>query len=147
MYDEILEKIGKGDSAAMLTYLPAGSGPLYKMALSSDSGFESIPAEIRNAVNSGVPSLIEEEGRSVFVETFHPKERLVVLGGGHIALPLVKFASEVGFSVTVADDRPSFANPCRFPWAERVICETFSDSFDILKLSEYDYVVIITRSM
>ena len=145
MYDKILERIGKGESAAMLTYLPSGSGPLDKKVLYSDRDFENTPADIRNAVDSGVPFFSEKAGRQVFAETFHPKERLVVLGGGHIALPLVKFASEAGFSVTVADDRPSFANPSRFPWAERVICETFSDSFDILELSEYDYIVIITR--
>lgn len=144
-YRDIVERLREGYPAAMLTYLPKGSGQLTKEAPDLIKGYGTIPEKIKTVLESGIPAVMEEEDRTIFVEPFRPKERLIVLGGGHIALPLVKFASEIGFSVTVADDRPSFANASRFQWAERVICETFEDSFDILKLSEYDYVVIITR--
>ncbi len=50
--------------------------------------------------------------------------RLVICGAGHIAIPLARFAREVGFSVTVLDDRPDFADQQRFPGCE-VIAEDF----------------------
>ena len=145
IYRDIFKRLNEGYPAAMLTYLPKGTGQPTKEAPDLIKDHDTIPEKIRTVIDGGTPDVIEEDDRVIFVEPIRPRERLIVLGGGHIALPLVKFASEIGFSVTVVDDRPSFANTSRFPWAERVICETFADSFDILKLTEYDYVVIITR--
>ena len=51
--------------------------------------------------------------------TIFPKERLIILGGGHVALPVAEFGARVGFLVTVVDDRLSFANPGRFPMQRR----------------------------
>lgn len=84
-------------------------------------------------------------GVSVFIEPYFPESRLIVLGGGHIAKPLAEFGSKVGFSVTVVDDRPMFANQDRFPDAEQVICESFSNCFAQLDLNESSFVVIVTR--
>lgn len=86
----------------------------------------------------------EAEGRG-YTRHFQPKERLVLLGGGHIAQPLCRFAAALGFAVTVVDDRPSFANRARFPEAEGVVCAAFSDEIGVLKLCEHDYVAVITR--
>lgn len=145
LYGKILEQLGGGNPAAMMTYLSGGSGRPEKKVLVRNSDYGGIPDKIMNIMEDGTPALIEADGRTVFIEPILPKERLIVLGGGHIALPLVRFAAETGFAVTVVDDRPGFANTSRFPQTERVICESFEDSFDKLKLTEYDYVVVITR--
>ena len=50
---------------------------------------------------------------------FVPEDRLILLGGGHIALPLCNMAAMLDFAVTVVDDRPAFANTGRFPAAQR----------------------------
>lgn len=100
---------------------------------------EYLPVE--QEADSGQP----EEGRKTVREIFYPKERLIILGGGHIALPLAEFAAKTGFLVTVADDRPSFANPARFPEAEEVICDDFRKVIPRLKITRNDYIVIITR--
>lgn len=142
-YQKVLKQLNQGQSAAMLTYFPKGSEGLKKTALDIEN--DHISDQIKHLIQEGIPTVVEEENQKIFVEPFHPKERLIIFGGGHIALPLVKFASEIGFSVTVIDDRPSFANSKRFPSADHVICERFEDCFDSLNLSEYDYVVIITR--
>lgn len=145
LYERILTQINEGNPAALLTWFPDGPGKPEKEVLGRNGDFSGVPDKIKKIIEEGAPSLVKADGRTVFVEPVFPKERLIVLGGGHIALPLVKFAAETGFSVTVVDDRPSFANTGRFPQAGRVICESFEDSFDLLKISEYDYVVVITR--
>jgi len=104
----------------------------------------------QKALKEGKPVCIpespdEENKRFILTEPFFPKERLIVLGGGHIALPLVEIASRVGFQVTVVDDRPSFANVPRFPTAEKVLCESFTSCFNQIKITRNDYIVIITR--
>lgn len=145
IYKKVYEQLVQGQEAAILTYFPNETADLKKASLEIKNEEDCIPDKIKSLIQEGTPSIIEEEGQKIFVEPFYPKERLIVFGGGHIAIPLVKFAANVGFSVTVIDDRPTFANPERFPWADRVICQTFEDCFDMLNLSEYDYVVIITR--
>jgi xanthine dehydrogenase accessory factor len=79
------------------------------------------------------------------VENYLPKPRVVILGGGHIALALTKMAKLTDFSVTVFDDRPAFANPGRFPEADEVICDDFSRAMERVKVQASDYVVIVTR--
>ena len=85
------------------------------------------------------------EDRTVYSEPVFPAERLIVLGGGHIAMPVCEFAAKIGFSVTVCDDRPEFANSGRFPLASRVICDSFPDAIRKLGITAYDYVVVLTR--
>jgi xanthine dehydrogenase accessory factor len=144
-YQKILKPLASGRASAMVTCIPRNAGPLKKIVLEPESQNQDIPEQIRHCIQDGIPHVIEEENQQILVEPFYPKERLIILGGGHIALPLVQYTSSVGFSVTVADDRPTFANEGRFPQADRVICETFDDCFDRLNLTEYDYVVVITR--
>lgn len=81
----------------------------------------------------------------VLVEPYFPEPRLIVLGGGHIAQPLAEFGAKTGFSVTIVDDRPSFANTERFPDADTVLCESFDRCFDVLNVGSSAFVVIVTR--
>lgn len=101
---------------------------------------------IREAITTGNIQFHEtQERRPYLIEPYFPEPRLIILGGGHIAKPLTEFGAKVGFSVTVMDDRPSFANKARFPEAEHVICESFEKSFDMLNLNNSAFVVIVTR--
>lgn len=98
------------------------------------------------AVCEGNPAsiILEAEGVS-YIRNFRPKERLILLGCGHIAQPLCRYAADLGFSVTVADDRPSFASHIRFPEAKQVICGCFPEVIRQLGIGESDYVAVITR--
>lgn len=80
-----------------------------------------------------------------YTRNFLPRERLIVLGGGHIAQPLCHFAADLGFAVTVVDDRIAFANHARFPEAEQVICNAFPAAIRCLQVQQGDYIAIITR--
>jgi len=87
---------------------------------------------------------LETEGK-MYLRRFVPNERLILLGGGHIAVPLCKIAAMLGFSVTVADDRPLFASWERFPEASSVLCDSFSNAIGTLRIGPSDYVCVITR--
>lgn len=76
---------------------------------------------------------------------FVPEDRLILLGGGHIALPLCNMAAMLDFAVTVVDDRPAFANTGRFPAAARVVCDGFASALEGLRIRPTDYVCVITR--
>ena len=102
--------------------------------------------ELYQAVRAGrsAAMTVEAEG-TAYVRNFRPKERLILLGGGHIAQPLCRYGADLGFAVTVVDDRPSFANRLRFPEAKDVICAAFDEALRSLKVHEQDYVAVITR--
>ena len=71
--------------------------------------------------------------------------KLLILGAGHIALPLATMAKIVGYEVAVVDDRPSFANPARFSTADTIICNDFERALDAININPQTFVVIITR--
>lgn len=82
----------------------------------------------------------------VLIECFHPEANLIVFGAGHVGYAFVNLASQLGvFNITVADDRPEFADADRFNGSINVVL-TDRDYND--KLPEVDansMVVIITR--
>lgn len=59
----------------------------------------------------------------VFVEGFPPPPRLIIVGAGHIAIPLTTFAKTLNYRVIVVDARAVFATRERFPHADEVIVE------------------------
>ena len=61
-----------------------------------------------------------------YTRLFRPRERLILLGGGHIAQPLCRMAAMLDFDVTVVDDRPDFAAASRFPEAAHTVCDAFA---------------------
>ena len=102
--------------------------------------------ELYQAVCAGQPAALTlaAEG-TAYVRNFRPKERLILLGGGHIAQPLCRYGADLGFAVTVVDDRPSLANRMRFPEAKEVICDAFPEALHSLRINAQDYVAVITR--
>ena len=82
-----------------------------------------------------------------YTRVFRPKERLILLGAGHIAQPLCEIASMLGFAVIVVDDRPLFANHPRFPQAEHIVCDAFPHAIEQLQIHAGDYVAVISRGI
>ncbi|MCX5901957.1 MAG: XdhC family protein [Proteobacteria bacterium] len=83
-------------------------------------------------------------GLKVFFDIISAQAHLVICGAGHIAIPLARFAREVGFSVTVLDDRPDFADQQRFPECE-VIAKDFIPALRQIPINRATFIVIITR--
>ncbi|HVO92661.1 MAG TPA: XdhC family protein, partial [Terriglobales bacterium] len=69
-------------------------------------------ARLRDEKSQLVPLDIPEIGAKleVFFDVMPAPPRLIVVGAGHIAVPLVKMAKVVDFYVTVIDDRLLYAN-------------------------------------
>jgi xanthine dehydrogenase accessory factor len=83
----------------------------------------------------------------VFLEPILPPQRLVILGAGEDARPLVRMANLLGWRVTVADGRAWLAQASRFPEAEQVLLlNENAGNFDRLNLSPPDAVALLTHS-
>lgn len=81
----------------------------------------------------------------LYLEVRRPVQELIVVGAGHIALPMAHIGALLGFRVIVLDDRPDFATRERFPDADRVVRADFSDPFADIPLHERSHLLLVTR--
>ncbi len=70
--------------------------------------------------------------------------RTYLFGGGHVGQALVPVLAKIGFRVTVFDAREAIATKEYFPMAEEVILGDYNDIYAKVKLTENDFVVIMT---
>lgn len=82
---------------------------------------------------------------TALIEPLLPPSRLLIIGGGHIAISLVQIAKIAGFQVIVQDDRPDFATKERFPDASLVLPEPITSIQEILNKNSNLYVALVTR--
>lgn len=84
------------------------------------------------------------EFAEVFIDVNVPAPELTLFGAGHDAIPLVAFAVQLGYKVTVVDARPAFATTERFPGATVIVAhpEEFQDR---VRLGPRSYVVIMNH--
>ncbi|MBR4691125.1 MAG: XdhC family protein [Oscillospiraceae bacterium] len=80
-----------------------------------------------------------------YLRSFHPPERLILLGCGNIGQELCRYAADLGFTVTAVDERPAFANRTLMPDAAEILCSDFPDAIRRLQITERNYVCVITR--
>jgi xanthine dehydrogenase accessory factor len=82
---------------------------------------------------------------SIFVEVQRRAPEMLIVGGGHIAMPLAQIASMCDFTVTVLDDRPSFASQGRFPTAQKTIAAPLRETVRGLPMDADTFIVLVTR--
>jgi xanthine dehydrogenase accessory factor len=91
-------------------------------------------------------TLAEAGGKlEVFFEVMPAPPKLIVVGAGHIAVPLVKIAKVLDFYVTVIDDRLLYANRERFPDADEVLVGDMAQVLKEMTITPSCYIVLITR--
>jgi len=104
--------------------------------------------EIGDAPNFQLPASsfqLPTSSFSVFVEVQRRAPELLIVGAGHIAMPLAQIAGLCDFSVTVLDDRPSFANQARFPTARHVIAAPLRETVHDMPMDADTFIVLVTR--
>ncbi|HNW42937.1 MAG TPA: XdhC/CoxI family protein [Elusimicrobiales bacterium] len=81
----------------------------------------------------------------VFVDVYKNPFKVLILGGGHVALKIAEACRLAGYPYSVADDRPEFANADRFPAALAVINEPPHKAVASAGVDKDTYAVIVTR--
>jgi len=154
----VVELLERGETFCLVTAvvsanpdIPTGRKAIVLRDGSMEGGIGS--AQLNSTLHGlALEALTEKKRRTVeipdqvraFLDVLSGEAKLLVCGAGHIALPLARFAREVGFRVTVLDDRSDFAHPPRFPGCE-VIAKDFIVALRDMPLSPTTYVVVITR--
>jgi xanthine dehydrogenase accessory factor len=81
----------------------------------------------------------------VFIEGFPPPPSLIIVGAGHIAIPLVTFAKTLNYRVVVVDARAAFATRERFPHADELIVEWPDEVLQKMDLNPSTSVAVLTH--
>jgi xanthine dehydrogenase accessory factor len=82
----------------------------------------------------------------VFIEVVQPPILLVVFGAGPDAIPLVHFAKQLGWHVTLVDHRPGYATRVRFPSADVLIVCRPEDVLERVAIEPHTVVALMTHN-
>ncbi len=100
---------------------------------------------VAKAFRTGNSGLVEVGGRSLFLNTYLPQPRLVVIGAVHISQALAPMARIAGYPIELIDPRTAFASEDRFPdvelfadWPETVLAERPLDAYSALAAVTHD---------
>jgi len=148
--------LAAGETRFLLEQLPTenSAGAPARALYGSDgrklAGAASLPDrlaadELRDAAGPDETRKTAADGCPALLTRLTPPPRMMIFGGGHLALPLVEMAAWCRFSVTVIDDRPEFSSPGRFPAADRVITAPMEDISGLFTPSPNLWHVLITR--
>ncbi len=87
-------------------------------SLGDDSADTAAVAAALAQLPHGTPRVVPLDGRhDLLIEAIASRPRVIVAGGGHVALAIARQAAMLDFDVTILEDRPEFATSERFPAA------------------------------
>ena len=120
-------------------------------SLSGTLGSPELDAELVSAASAalkrGLSRTVEIGGRSLFIEVFPVRPRLVVVGGVEVARSLVRLARELGFETVVVDGRAAFATPERFPDVDRLVVGWPDEVAEEIGLGPNDAVAVLSHDV
>ncbi|MBF7084458.1 XdhC family protein [Desulfallas sp. Bu1-1] len=171
MFEKLLKAVESGTPAVLYTVIDSQGYPGLKegsrlLAIAGGEVYgtlgislldEQVMARAANIFQRAVPNtgIIEinalgldagcELPVKILEDSFFPQKKLIIFGGGHVAVPLVQMASILGYQTVVVDDRPEFVSPGRFPNADALICSDLAKGLPENEIDASTSIVIITR--
>ena len=83
----------------------------------------------------------------LFVASFAPPPRLLLLGGGPDARPVAELGAFLGWRVTVVDHRATYLVPARFPPGVELVETRAGEVSTVLRLDEYAAAIVMSHQL
>jgi xanthine dehydrogenase accessory factor len=157
-FDAVRSAIRQGRLSAVATVIGGAGEVLGRRLVVSDAGAVAgtlgenldvaVAADIREALVAGGPRRLEptpERAAEIFIDVLQPPMRLVVVGGVHIAIPLVAIAKTLGYQTVVVDPREMFASAERFPEVDRLVSAWPDRALEEIGIDASTAVAVLTH--
>lgn len=106
---------------------------------------EEALAAARAALAEGASRRVSLGETELFIDVMLPSPRLVIVGGVHVAIPLVSLSKTLGFRTIVVDPRESFGNPKRFPHADEIVSDWPEAALARLGVNSSTAIAVLTH--
>jgi xanthine dehydrogenase accessory factor len=83
--------------------------------------------------------------REIFLESYFPPPKLIIVGAVHVAISLVTFAKELGYKVILIDPRQTFAAAGRFPHVDALIRKWPDEALAEIGIDASTCIVVLTH--
>ena len=138
--------------ALLLPQAAAGAAIALPRALPADAVALLEPrvlAALAATAGSGVVDHMEGPGArwNLLLLPLTLPPRLLLLGAGPDALPVVDFAARLHWRVTLVDHRPAYAVPTHFPSAEQVLLARPEEIGETLDISHFSAAVVMSHHL
>ena len=102
---------------------------------------------LRRAAQRGETAWLEQSSWKLFVLPLSLPPRILLLGAGPDALPVVDFAVRLGWKVTLVDHRAAYAVPGHFPGAESVLLARPETLSGVLDLNGFAAAIVMSHHL
>ena len=93
-----------------------------------------------------VKALHDTESQTrIYRERIGRTPKMIICGAGHVSMPIIRMGKMLGFTVTVIEDRPKFADHARAAGADQVLCEPFADGLSKIRGDSDSWFIVVTR--
>lgn len=158
-YKQIRETLSAGSPVYELTML---SGPytgvkaaffpseeiflLLKDSFSEGMSVQDYADAAGDIIRQGITGPVTGTAGTIFAEKIAAEDHLIICGAGHVSLAIIRIARQLGFRITVIDDRLSLCDAAEEAGADETVCDDFTHALQTLDTgSERPYYVIVTR--
>jgi xanthine dehydrogenase accessory factor len=108
---------------------------------------EALATPPRAQEGASQPTILTSDGAAFLVAPIELTPRLLVLGAGPDATPLVEIAGLMNWRITVLDHRPAYAVAERFPRASRVALRPARQLHEELAAHDFDAAVVMSHHL
>jgi xanthine/CO dehydrogenase XdhC/CoxF family maturation factor len=125
--------------------LPPGLSPAARAVLTGPQ----IQGALADSAQTGRATVVQGPAPhwKVFCLPLSLPPKLLLLGAGPDAAPIVEFASRLNWKVTLIDHRPAYADPTHFPLAERVILARPEELGNAVDLKHFAAAVVMSHHL
>jgi xanthine dehydrogenase accessory factor len=119
------------------------------VVLKGTSGHTGIDAVLAEAARTGRTGWFETTSPRwrVFALPLTLPPKLLLLGAGPDAAPVVDFAARLSWRVTLVDHRPAYADAAHFPGAERVVHARPEELLSVADPSHFSAAVVMSHHL
>ena len=155
-YEGLTEQVAAIVLESGIEQLAAGSA---LVTVDAEVAFSDIEQQFAQQIEAEAgAALLERKSRTaalaidgaeatILFSILQPPPRILVLGAGLDAEPVVRLATELGWRVTVQDHRPAYVESGDFATAEQVHCVPVTEVATSINLQEFAAVIVMSHHL